>query len=557
MRRRLASGECAYSLTVPVNTVITVTRAARTRPGRPNNDVSSTVNRTVNEDHRPEETGAWRHSLGQGLVGPESGSTSRKGRLRLTCGLPPWVDRTLAAAVVWTETVRVEAPEVHYAQSGDVSIAYSVVGDGPFDVVFIAGWVISALEVAWEGPPAEFYREMASFCRLILFDKRGTGLSDRVSGIPDLETRMDDVRAVMDAVGSKRAAIVGVSEGGPMTALFAATYPERVAAAVLYGSYPSTLSRDDYPWGATREEIDQAIEERTRNWSQPEYLEEYLTDGFGPSFAGDEDVCRWWRRLLLTSTSPGAVNQLSRMNLDMDVRPVLPSIRVPTLVLHRRDDDSPVIDSGRYIAERIPGSEFVELDGRDHIWFANPGQIVAEVERFLCGIWERGEWDVVERDRVLATILFTDIVGATAKAVELGDRGWRDLLERHHAVIRRHLVRFQGTELDTAGDGFFASFDGPARAIRCACTITETVRELGLEVRAGLHTGECELMNAKVGGIAVHIGARVAAAAAPSEVLVSQTVKDLVAGSGIAFQDRGLAELKGIPGEWRLYAVEH
>jgi pimeloyl-ACP methyl ester carboxylesterase/class 3 adenylate cyclase len=463
----------------------------------------------------------------------------------------------LAAAAVWTETVRVEAPEVHYTQSGDVSIAYSVVGNGPFDVVFIAGWVISALEVAWEGPPADFYERMASFCRLILFDKQGTGLSDRVSGIPDLETRMDDVRAVMDAVGSRRAAIVGVSEGGPMTALFSATYPERVAAAVLYGTYPSTLIRDDYPWGATREEIDQAIEERTRNWSQPQYLEEYLTDGLGPSFAGDEDVCSWWLRLLRTSASPGTVNQLSRMNVDMDVRHVLPSMRVPTLVLHRRDDDWPVVDSGRYIADRIPGSEFVELDGRDHIWFANPGQIVEEVERFLRGIWERGEWDVVERDRVLATILFTDIVGATAKAVELGDRDWRELLERHHAVIRRHLVRYQGTELDTAGDGFFASFDGPARAIRCASTIVESMPELGLEVRAELHTGECELMNAKVGGIAVHIGARVAAAADPSEVLVSQTVKDLVAGSGIVFQDRGLTQLKGIPGEWRLYAVEH
>jgi len=451
----------------------------------------------------------------------------------------------------------VEAPDVRYAQSGDVNIAYSVVGDGPFDVVFIAGWVISALELAWEGPPADFYNQMASFCRLILFDKRGTGLSDRVTGIPDLETRMDDVRAVMDAAGSKRAAIVGVSEGGPMTALFAATYPERTAAAVLYGTYPSTLRRDDYPWGRTREEIDQAIEERMRRWGEPEYIEEPLADGFGPSFAGNEEVCRWWRRLLLTSTSLGALNQLTRMNVDMDVRHVLPSIRVPTLVLHRRGDKGPVIDSGRYIAERIPGAEFVELDGRDHIWFWNPTQIVSEVERFLRGIWERGEWDVVERDRVLATVLFTDIVGSTAKAVELGDRAWRELVERHHAVIRRHLVRFQGTELDTAGDGFFASFDGPARAIRCACAISEGVRELGLEVRAGLHTSECELMNSKVGGIAVHIGARVAAAAGPGEVLVSQTVRDLVAGSGMAFQERGLAELKGVPGEWRLYAIEH
>jgi pimeloyl-ACP methyl ester carboxylesterase len=450
----------------------------------------------------------------------------------------------------------VETPDVRYAQSGDVNIAYSVVGDGPIDVVFIAGWVISALELAWDGPPREFYERMASFCRLILFDKRGTGLSDRVSDIPDLETRMDDVRAVMDAAGSGRAAIVGVSEGGMMTALFAATYPERTAAAVLYGTYPSTLVRDDFPWGTTREEIDEAIRERTRRWNEPGHLERYLSEGFGPSFAGDERASRWWRRLLLTSSSPGAVNQLNRMNVDLDVRPVLSSIRVPTLVLHRTDDDGPPIGSGRYLAEHIPGAEFVELPGRDHIWFWDPGQIVDQIEPFLRGIRERGEWDVVERDRVLATVLFTDIVGSTAKAAELGDRSWRELLDRHHAVIRRQLVRFQGTELDTAGDGFFASFDGPARAIRCACAISENVRDLGLDVRAGLHTGECEVMNGKVGGIAVHIGARVASSAKPGEVLVSQTVKDLVAGSGMAFQDRGVAELKGVPGEWRLYAVE-
>jgi pimeloyl-ACP methyl ester carboxylesterase/class 3 adenylate cyclase len=449
-----------------------------------------------------------------------------------------------------------KTPDVRYVQNGDINIAYSVVGEGPFDVVFIAGWVISALELAWEGPPRAFYERMASFCRLILFDKRGTGLSDRITGMPDLETRMDDVRAVMDAVGSKRAAVVGVSEGGMMTALFAATHPERTAAAVLYGTYPSTLSRDDFPWGATRDEIDEVIEDRTRHWGERTYVEEYLTKGLGPSFAGDAEVCRWWRQLLLTSTNLGAVNQLSRINTDLDVRHVLPSIRVPTLVLHRTDDDSPEIESGRYLAEHIPGADFVELPGRDHIWFWNPGQIVDEVERFLRGIWDRGEWDVVEQDRVLATVLFTDIVGSTAKAAELGDRSWRELLERHHAVIRRQLVRFQGTELDTAGDGFFASFDGPARAIRCARAITENVRDLGLEVRAGLHSGECEVMNGKVGGIAVHIGARVASSAGPGEVLVSQTVKDLVAGSGMTFEERGVAELKGVPGEWRLYAVD-
>jgi pimeloyl-ACP methyl ester carboxylesterase/class 3 adenylate cyclase len=462
----------------------------------------------------------------------------------------------LATTAAASDTSAVEAPGVRYAQSGDVNIAYSVVGEGPIDVVFIGGWVISALELAWDGPPREFYERMASFCRLILFDKRGTGLSDRVSNIPDLETRMDDVRAVMDAVGSERAAIVGVSEGGAMTLLFAATYPERVAAAVLYGAYPSTLAREDFPWGAAREEIDEAIRDRTRRWNEQGYLERYLSEGFGPSFAGDEQASRWWRRLLLTSSSPGAINQLSRMNADLDVRHVLPSIRVPTLVLHRTEDDAPPIETSRYMADRIPAAELVELPGVDHIWFWNPGQLVDQIEPFLRGMWERGDWDVVERDRVLATVLFTDIVGSTAKAAELGDRRWHELLERHHAVIRRNLMRFQGKELDTAGDGFFASFDGPARAIRCACAVTESVRELGLEVRAGLHTGECEVMNDKVGGLAVHIGARVASAADPGEVLVSQTVRDLVAGSGMAFQERGTAELKGVPGEWRLYAVQ-
>ena len=275
---------------------------------------------------------------------------------------------------------------------------------------------------------------------------------------------------------------------------------------------------------------------------------------FAPSLAGDEAARRWWRRLVLTSASPGAVVALRRMNMEIDARHTLASIRVPTLVLCRvGDGDYP--DQARYIADRIPGAEFLELPGKDHAYFVDPEQIAREVKGFLWGIWEQGEWDVVEADRVLATVLFTDIVGSTEKAVQLGDRTWRELLERHHAVIRRQLVRYHGKELDTAGDGFFASFDGPARAIRCACTIAEAVKELGLEVRAGLHTGECEVVEGKVGGIAVHIGARVAKAAQPGEVLVSSTVKDLVAGSGLQFDERGAAELKGVPGEWRLYSV--
>jgi len=450
---------------------------------------------------------------------------------------------------------QVEAPPVSYAKSGDVSIAYSVVGEGPFDLVFVSGWVLSVLESAWDGPAADALSRLASFSRLILFDKRGTGLSDRTTGIPDLETRMDDIRAVMDAVRSKRAAIMGVSEGGPMTLLFAATYPERTAAAILYGTGPSNVKAEDYPWGVSREEGLERITQMSAKVGTQEWLDGRL-EAFAPSFAHDEETRRWWRRWVLTSASPGAVLALSRMNLEIDARHTLSAICVPTLVIHPVGDEVAYIGEGRYMAERIPGAEMVELPGEDHAWWFRPEEIGREVERFLRGIWDRGEWDVVETDRVLATVLFTDIVGSTAKLAELGDRRWKELLEQHNALVRRQLVRFSGREIDTAGDGFFASFDGPARAIRCACAITEAVRELGLDVRAGLHTGECELVEGKVGGIAVHIGARVAANAAPGEVLVSSTVKDLVAGSGLSFRERGAVELKGVPGKWPLYSLE-
>jgi pimeloyl-ACP methyl ester carboxylesterase len=449
----------------------------------------------------------------------------------------------------------VEAPEVRYAKGDNVSIAYSVVGDGPFDLVFVNGWIFSALELAWDGPPAEFFRRLASFARLILFDKRGTGLSDRDTGIPDLETRMDDIRAVMDAAGSERAAIMGVSEGGPMTLLFSATYPERTAAVIGYGCGVSFVQSEDYPWANSRERWNDFIRVMSSSGMTEEWLDKALMME-APSMAGDDAVRRWWRRWILTSASPGAVTAVWRMNMEIDARHTLPTIRVPTLVLHRGGDRVYDIAEARYIADRIPNAELVELSGDDHGWWAHPEPIAREVERFLRNIWDSGEWDLVETDRVLATVLFTDIVGSTAKAAELGDAAWRQMLEQHHALIRRQLVRFQGTELDTAGDGFFAAFDGPARAIRCACAIATAVTELGLEIRAGLHTGECELVNGKFGGIAVHIGSRVAKQAEPGEVLVSSTVRDLVAGSGLRFQERGSAELKGIPGEWRLYAVE-
>ena len=454
------------------------------------------------------------------------------------------------------DTDPVKAPEVRYARSGDVNIAYGVVGEGPFDVVFVSGSVFSSLEYAWEGPPADFFERLASFSRLILFDKRGTGLSDRTVGIPDLETRMDDVRAVMDAAGSPRAAVMGVSEGGAMTILFAATYPERTAAAILYGTAPSSIRNEDFAWDWSREEAQEYLRDFETRWATPEYLLQRL-QAYAPGLAHEENVRRWWASLSRLSSSPRAAADLMRMSLDVDVRHVLPTLRVPTLVVHTVRDQVVDVRFSRYMAERIPGAEYVELPGADHIyWGESSDAVLDEVNRFLTGIWHRGEWDLVESERVLTTVLFTDIVGSTAKLGELGDRRWRELLEKHHAMVRRQLVRFSGREIDTAGDGFFASFDGPARAIRCALTVTEAVREFGIEVRAGLHAGECEVVDGKVGGIAVHIGARVAANAAPGQVLVSSTVKDLVAGSGIEFRDHGLTELKGIPGEWQLFSAE-
>jgi class 3 adenylate cyclase/pimeloyl-ACP methyl ester carboxylesterase len=447
-------------------------------------------------------------------------------------------------------------PETRYAKSGDVSIAYQVLGDGPFDLVFAPGSV-SNLEFGWEEPTLErFYQRLASFCRLIIFDKRGTGVSDRVSGVPDLETRMDDVRAIMDAVGSERAAVLGYSEGAAMAALFAATYPERTPALVLYGTFltPDWLPDRQLTYRQLSGEKD--LEEVERRWGTPEYCDELLRED-APSKADDEDFRRWYATRLRLGASPAAAVTLARMNSETDARPVLSSIHIPTLIVHRVGDRNCDVRAARFAAEQISGAVYVELPGDDHLpWVGDSEAIVEEVERFLTGIWESGGWEEPEPERVLSTVLFTDIVGSSERAVSLGDRAWRELLGNHHTVVRRELARFRGREMDAAGDGFFASFDGPARAVRCACAIVESMPELGLEVRAGLHTGECELMDDKVAGIAVHTGARVASHAQPGEVLVSSTVKDLVAGSGLAFEDRGAYDLKGIPGEWRLYAVE-
>jgi pimeloyl-ACP methyl ester carboxylesterase len=439
-------------------------------------------------------------------------------------------------------------PETKYAKSGDVYIAYQVVGDGPRDLVFVPPFV-SHVEIYWEEPSlVRFFHRLASFSRLILFDKRGTGLSDRVAptALPDLEQRMDDVRAVLDAVGSQRATLFGPSEGGPMSALFAATYPERTTGLILYGTFASTIRDTTYPWAMDPDERRRMIDAIPQTWGQGLYV-----DVLAPSLSADHRFRHWWARLERLGASPGAAMALRRMNGHIDLRSVLPAIRVPTLVLHRSGDRDSSVEEGRYVAAQIPGATFVELRGIDHLpWVGDQDAVLDEVEEFLTGVRQGPA-----PDRVLATVLFTDIVSSTERAVALGDQGWRHLLESYYRVVRHELARFRGREVDTAGDGFLATFDGPARGIRCACTTRDAVRTLGIEIRAGLHTGECEVMGDKLVGIAVHIGARVAAIAEPGEVLVSSTVKDLVSGSGLHFVERGTHSLKGVPGAWRLFAA--
>ena len=440
-----------------------------------------------------------------------------------------------------------EPPTTRYALSGDVNIAYQVVGDGEFDVVYIPG-AISHVDLIWDDPVrARYFERLSRFCRLIIFDKRGTGASD-AAVVGDLETRIDDVRAVMDAVGSRRAAVIGVSEGGPMSLLFAATHPSRVAALVIYASLPRFEWAPDFPWGQPRAEWDRELEREVRLWGTIEQARELRPD------ANDEEAGRIARNRRL-SASPNAYRKIEMMNQEIDVREILPAIAVPTLVLHRTGDPLP-IEGARWTAGQIPGGMFVELAGSEHFGFLGDWEAVVDgIESFLKGVWARGDWEEPEHERTLATVLFTDIVGSTTRAANLGDRAWAELVTEHHRRVRARLARFRGTEIDTAGDGFFASFDGPARAIRCARAISDDMREVDVPIRAGIHTGECEVADGKVAGIAVNIGARVAAIAESNEVLVSQTVHDLVAGSGITFDDRGTHELRGIPGEWRLYAV--
>ncbi|MEA2206214.1 MAG: eukaryotic-like serine/threonine-protein kinase [Blastocatellia bacterium] len=440
-------------------------------------------------------------------------------------------------------------PETMYARSGDVNIAYQVIGDAPLDLVFVMGWV-SHLEYFWREPSfARFLLRLASFARLILFDKRGTGLSDRVpiNELPTLEQRMDDVRAVMDAVGSERAALCGVSEGGPMCSLFAATYPEKTLALVMIGTYAKRIRDDDYPWAPTPEHRQEFFEEMSEQWGGPVGLEERA-----PSVANDPQFRQWWATYLRMGASPGAALALTQMNAEIDVRHVLPSIRVPTLVIHRSEDQCLKVEEGRYVAGKIPGAKYVELPGRDHLPFVgDQDAILDEVEEFLTGVRH-----TLEPDRVLATVLFTQIVDSQEHAQRLGEMRWEALLDKLRAHVRKEIEWFRGRDIDMVGDRPLAIFDGPARAIRCASAIRQYAARLGVQMRIGLHTGECDMVDGKVGGIAAEIGVQVANQAAPDEVLVSSTVKDLVAGSGIQFAERGAHQLTGVPGEWRLFAVE-
>ena len=452
-----------------------------------------------------------------------------------------------------------DRPATKYARSGEYHIAYQVIGEGPPDLVYVPGW-ISHLDLYWEEPSvAQFLRRLASFSRLIVFDKRGIGLSDPVpaENMPNLEERMDDVRAVLDAAGSERAAVLGQGYGCPIAMLFAATHPERVTHLVLYApTVKAGLRTDDYPWGPTEDDV-RAWREATAEWGTDEFAESWVAR-LAPSAAQDRQFVEWAARMMRTAASPATFRAFGRMQSLMDAREVLPLIHVPTLVLGRTDAclpkgpvDVPPLEEARYTADRIPGATLVTVPGRDYLpWVGDQDSIVAEVGKFVTGAAPTREVD-----RVLLTVLFTDIVDSTKRAAELGDKRWRELLERHNALVRRHIEEYRGQEVDRAGDGFLTTFDGPARAIRCAQAIVASAAQEGLEIRAGIHSGEVELLEQGIGGIAVHLGARVAALAAPGEVLVTTTVRDLVAGSGIEFVERGTHELKGVPGTWDLLSA--
>jgi pimeloyl-ACP methyl ester carboxylesterase/class 3 adenylate cyclase len=431
-------------------------------------------------------------------------------------------------------------PETKYAKSGDLNVAYQVLGQPAPDLVFVPG-LLSNVDTIWSFPAsARFFRRLAAFSRVILYDKRGQGSSDAGPGVPTLEQDMEDLLAVLDAVGSERATLFGYSEGGPVSALFAATYPDRTSGLIGLGTFAASEEPEKIRPGAMA-----AIRDAVEHWGEGRSL-----DVFGPSAASDERR-RQFGAVERAVGSPARVRARMTSAFEADVRAVLPSVRVPALVIHRMDELVVPTETSRNLAELIPEARYVEVPGIDHIpWIGDSEAILDEVEEFVTGARH-----AAEPDRMLATVLFTDIAASTQRVAELGDRRWRDLIERHDLLVRTELDNYRGDAVKSMGDGFLATFDGPARGIRCACALTKRVRELGIEVRAGLHTGECEMLSGDVGGIAVNIGARVGALAQPGEVLVSSTVKDLVAGSGLEFADRGPHVLKGVPGEWRLYAV--
>ena len=437
-------------------------------------------------------------------------------------------------------------PETRYAKGGSTNIAFQVFGEGPRDLVLVPGWV-SNVDMFWDEPVvARFFQALSSFSRVILFDKRGTGLSDRTTQSPLLEERMDDVRAVLDAAESSSATLLGYSEGGPMCALFAASYPERTDALVLMGSYARRTWAEDYPWGLSSSERESMLDGISSGWGTALDIEARI-----PSLANVPRFRNWWARFLRAGASPAGAKALQLMNMEIDVRPVLPSITVPTLILHAKRDRIISIEAGRYLASQIPGARLVELDADDHVPFGDGMESIAdEIQKFLTG-----HSKVLEDDRIVTTIMFTDIVDSTRIASEMGDAAWGDLLEAHHQTVRREIDIHRGVEIKTTGDGFHATFDGPARAIRCGQDICKSVDKLGLPVRVGVHTGECIRRGNEVEGLAVHIAARISALAESQQVLVSQTVRDLVAGSALLFGEPRALQLKGIEGEWSVCAV--
>ena len=437
-------------------------------------------------------------------------------------------------------------PSTRYARNGGLNIAYQVIGDGPLDIIYVPGFV-SNLDYAWTFPRmAHVFERLSGFARLILFDKRGTGLSDRNVGFPTLEDRMQDVQAVMDAAGSRRAALVGTSEGGNMCMLFAATYPERTAALVLNGSFAKGIWSEDYPWGKTREQVEEELAVIARDWGGP-----FDLSNAAPSLVEDREARDWLAGFLRNSASPQDAIELWRWNTEIDVRGILSAIHVPTLVLHRTGDRWVKVNEGRFVADHIQGAKWVELPGDDHvIWAGDVDRTLDEIEEFLTGIRPRQA-----SERVLLTVLFTDIVGSTSVANKLGDQSWKELLQRHDDAVRMELRRFDGTEVKTTGDGFLASFLGPTKAIQCACAIHHRASAMGLDIRAALHTGECEKRGHDLSGIAVHLASRILDHAAPGEVVVSRTVKDLVVGSGVAFDAHGETKLRDVAGSWQLYTA--